>query len=70
MKTYEYKFVKVPTSSSLKARPDDAFEACKEIISKTAREGWRLVQIVTPFHEKAGVFAPTCYQVIFEREAE
>lgn len=65
---YEYQFVKVPVSSGLKNRPDDAFEHCKAVVVQAAREGWRLVQIVTPFHEKTDVFSPLCYQLILERK--
>lgn len=68
MKKYEYKFVEVPKKTGCKAKLGDSFEECKQAIAAEAEQGWRLKQVVTPFNEKAGVYAPYCYQIIFERE--
>ena len=35
---------------------------------RESEQGWRLIQIVTPFDEKTGVFTSKCYQIIFEKE--
>lgn len=67
MKKYEYKFVEI-RREGLKAKTGDTFEKCKEVIEEEAAQGWKLVQIVTPFNEKAGVYAPYCYQIILEKE--
>lgn len=66
---YEYRFVKVPLDRGLKKAPGDAFDRCQSVVAQAAREGWRLVQIIAPFHEKLSTFSPLCYQVILEREA-
>ena len=68
MKNYEYKFVEVPREKGLKVKAGDTFEKCKEVILEETAHGWRLKQIVTPFIEQTGVYAPYCYQIIFERE--
>lgn len=70
MKEYEYKFVEVPIRGGLRVKPGDSFQDCKEVVLQGAREGWRLVQIVTPFNEKMGVAGAFCYQVVLEREKE
>lgn len=68
MKKYEYKFVEIPKKTELKVKRGETFEECKQVIKAEAEQGWRLKQVVTPFNEKAGVYAPYCYQIIFERE--
>lgn len=68
MKKYEYKFVEIQRETGLKVKTGDTFEKCKQVISKEAEQGWKLVQVVTPSNEKAGAYAPYCYQIIFERE--
>jgi len=68
MKKYEYKFVEVLRKNGFKVKPGETFEACKQVIMEEAEQGWRLKQIVTPFNEKAGVYAPYSYQIILERE--
>lgn len=45
MKTYEYKFIKVPLVTKKKGITDvankgETFEACKDIIIKEAQDGW------------------------------
>lgn len=69
MDRYEYDFVEVPVRFGFKMKVGDTFEACKEIIRDRAAEGWRLVQVVTPFNEKLGVYGNLGYQIIFERPA-
>ncbi len=39
-----------------------------KFVEVSAEGGWRLRQVVTPFNEKAGVYAAMGYQIIFERE--
>lgn len=72
MKTYEYKFIKVPLVTKKKgiidvANKGETFEACKDVIIKEAQDGWRLKQVVVPFNEKSGVYGADCYQIIFEK---
>ncbi len=66
---YEYKFEEVQIERNFKTKRGDSFEICKEVISREAKNGWRLVQIVIPPNEKAGVYAAYYYQIIFERES-
>ena len=68
MKKYGYKFVEIPRIGGLKVKSGDTFEKCKETIMRESEQGWRLIQIVTPFDEKTGVFTSKCYQIIFEKE--
>ncbi|MCY9517623.1 DUF4177 domain-containing protein [Paenibacillus apiarius] len=35
----------------------------QEIIHEHAKEGWRLVQVIPPYH---GAFTP-CFEIIFEK---
>ena len=62
MKKYEYKFVEIQRETGLKVKTGDTFEKCKQVISKEAEQGWKLVQVVTPFNEKAGV-CPLCIKI-------
>ena len=68
MKKYEYQFIKVQNDMTFKAKKDDAFEECKQIIEEQAEQGWRLKQILVPFNEKTYQYEPYCYQIILERE--
>lgn len=70
MKKYEYKFVEVAAKRGVKDKAGDTFEECKAIIIAEAESGWRLKQVVTPFHEKMGVHSALGYQIIFEKEVE
>ena len=70
MKLYEYKFVEVAAEGGLKIKPGDTFEKCKRVIQSEAEQGWRLRQVVTPFHEKMGLYSAMGYQIIFEKEKE
>ena len=66
-KKYAYRFIEVPKHCGRDVQPGDTFAECKRIILAEAEQGWRLKQIVTPFHEKAGVSAAYCYQIILEK---
>lgn len=68
MKKYEYKFVEVQRELGLKVKRGDTFEKCKQTIEEEAAQGWRLKQVIAPFHDKAGEYEPYGYQIIFERE--
>ena len=68
MKKYEYKFVEIQRETGLKVKTGDTFDKCKQVIIEEAEQGWKLVQVITPFNEKTGVYSPYCYQIIFERE--
>lgn len=70
MTKYDYKFVEVPRKNGLNVKPGDTFESCKDIILAEAQEGWRFVQVITPFNEKMGVYSIVGYQIIFERSVE
>lgn len=70
MKKYEYKFVKVPAKSGFQVKSGDTFNECKDIINAEAEKGWRLKQVVVPFNEKASAYYASCYEIIFEKEAE
>lgn len=72
MKKYEYKFIEIPVipdSKEAKTRSDNPpakpFDACKEMITTEAAEGWRLKQILEP---RMSVYGANCYHLIFERE--
>lgn len=67
---YDYKFVEVPAKNGFKVKPGDTFEECKKVILQEAENGWRLKQVVAPFHEKMGVYGIVGYQIIFEKNAE
>lgn len=66
---FEYKFVEVPFRGSAKGENFSSFDRCKEIINEEAAYGWRLKQLVMPASDKAGMYVPAGYQIIFEREA-
>lgn len=65
---YEYTAVEVPVRSSFKVNVGDSFKQCMDVINKYAEDDWRLVQIVLPPNEKAGVMMPYAYEIIFEKE--
>lgn len=70
MKKYEYKFVEVPAKSGFRVKGGDTFKECMKIIQAEAENGWRLKQVVTPFHEKWTVYGAMGYQIIFEKAVE
>ena len=60
--TYNYEFVRVEPKGLFGLQPESDY---KEIIQKRARQGWRLVTIITPPSEAGGVIQP--YELIFEQ---
>ncbi|MDD5795034.1 MAG: DUF4177 domain-containing protein [Clostridiales bacterium] len=64
---YKYEFVDVETGNNLRETKDTGFEKCKSIINQYAEQGWRLVQVVTPYNEKMGIMRPFKYTIIFEK---
>ena len=67
---YQYQFIEVPLRNGFKVKAGDTFEECKTIIQSEAQKGWRLVQVVTPFNEKMGVYGAAGYQIIMEKRVE
>lgn len=60
---YEYKFVRVKLGGLIESKPKQDYH---EIIDRHAREGWRLVQIVTPPTGPYGT--ATHYEIVFEKQ--
>ena len=52
MKKYEYKFAEVTAKRGLKDRAGENFDEWKDIIIAEAENGWRLKQVVIPFHKR------------------
>lgn len=67
---YEYMAVEVPFKKGLNVKTGITFESCMDTINDYAKKGWRLVQIVTVQNEKAKVFMPFAYKIIFEKEKD
>ena len=61
-KMYEYKFVKV-NFSAFKLEAKEDYQA---IVSDYAKEGWRLMQVLTP--PTAGYGIISYYEFVFERQ--
>lgn len=59
---YEYKFVKVDFSG-FKLEPKEDYQA---MVSNYAKEGWRLIQVLTP--PAAGYGIISYYEFIFEKQ--
>ncbi len=59
---YEYKFVKV-NFSAFKLEPKEDYQA---MVGDYAREGWRLMQILTPPTVGYGIIG--YYEFVFERQ--
>lgn len=70
MRQYEYQFLEIPARKAGKTARGDAWRECRKVIAAEAQKGWRLKQVVVPFHEKMGIYGAWCYQIIFEREAD
>lgn len=51
-KRYDYKFVEVKKQAGAIGA---SFEECKKVIMDEAEKGWRLIQVVGPINEKAGI---------------
>lgn len=65
---YEYESVKItlPTFFISKKRLYQAEKQRQKIITEYALHGWRLVQIIQPFHAES--YLSMYYEIIFERE--
>lgn len=59
---YEYKFIKVKLSA-FKLNPEEDYE---EMVNSYAKEGWRLMQILTP--PTVGYGTIGYYEFVFERQ--
>lgn len=59
---YEYKFVKVKFSG-FKLKPEEDYQV---MVNNYAREGWRLIQILTPSTVGYGTIG--YYEFVFERQ--
>lgn len=62
---YLYKNITVPFE--MKTRSELVLQRCMEIANEQAKEGWRLVQIVTPA-DRMHDFNPYGYEIILEKE--
>lgn len=60
---YEYKFVKLGMKGFFKLNPEQDYHF---IVEEYAKEGWRLVQILTPPIGPYGVV--TYFELIFEKQ--
>jgi hypothetical protein len=60
---YEYKFVKLGIKGFFKRKPEPDYHF---IVEEYAKEGWRLVQILTPPIGSYGV--ATYFELIFEKQ--
>ncbi|HQJ36937.1 MAG TPA: DUF4177 domain-containing protein [Bacillota bacterium] len=60
---YEYKFIRLGMKGFFVRKPDQDYHA---IIEEYSREGWRLVQILTPPIGSYGV--ATYFELIFEKQ--
>jgi len=60
---YEYKFVKLQVKGFFIRGPEQDYH---KIIERHAKEGWRLVQILTPPTGSYGT--ATYFELIFERQ--
>lgn len=58
---YEYKFVKV-NLRGFKSKPEEDYQA---MVSNYAKEGWRLMQVLTP--PTVGYGTIGYYEFVFER---
>lgn len=67
---YEYESTKIslPAFFISKKRLKQAEIQRQKIIADYASRGWRLVQIIQPFHVETGL--QLYYEIIFEREYE
>mgnify|MGYP000037293850 CR=1 FL=1 len=68
MGKYEYNFVEVPFDEDLTSGNAETIENCKDIIRKESAQRWRLVQIISPSHEKRVLTSNSNYAIVFERE--
>lgn len=69
MEKYEYKFIEIQIPKWGRGKDKKTgYERCKAAIKSEAKDGWRLKQVLTPFNERAGVYMPKNYTIIFERK--
>ncbi|MDR4887714.1 DUF4177 domain-containing protein [Fredinandcohnia sp. QZ13] len=59
---YEYKFIKIELKGIIELKPEQDYH---EIVHEHARDGWRLVQVLTPPTGPSG--AATYFELIFEK---
>jgi hypothetical protein len=60
---YEYKFVRVEAKGTFKLEPKEDYES---MVNNYARQGWRLMQVLTPATRGYGTIG--YYEFIFERQ--
>ncbi|WP_195264232.1 MULTISPECIES: DUF4177 domain-containing protein [unclassified Clostridium] len=60
---YEYKFIRLELKGFIESRPKEDYHM---IINQHAKEGWRLVQILTPPTGAYG--SATHFELIFEKQ--
>lgn len=60
---YEYRFIKIGVKGFFKRRPEIDYHT---LVRNYAKEGWRLVQILTPPLGSYGV--ATYFELIFEKK--
>lgn len=65
---YEYHFINKEIRVGIRDNSLKNIEECEMIIVDMAKEGWRFVQLITVPNEKAGVYMPKSYKLIFERQ--
>lgn len=61
---YEYKFVKIDMKGFFELKPKQDYHV---IIEEHAKEGWRLVQVLTPPIGPQG--SATYFELIFEKQS-
>jgi hypothetical protein len=60
---YEYKFIKLDLKGIVESKPKEDYHS---LINEHAKDGWRLVQILTPPTGPSG--AATYFELIFEKQ--
>lgn len=59
---YEYKFVKIEMKGTFKLEPEEDYQS---IANQYGRDGWRLIQVLTP--PTVGYGTVGYYELVFER---
>ncbi len=59
---FEYKFIKLEVKGILESKPEQDYH---EIVHEHAKDGWRLVQVLTPPTGPSG--AATYFELIFKK---
>ena len=71
---YEYTYVEIPMKRNQKVQKSDNIDECMKVINDYAKDGWRLVQVLTPPPQRTGEYVyqklteQYVYQIIFEKE--